>query len=89
MTTGPIHALLPINAGRKIVSRFGLIAGRTGGHVCISKDTIDYPNFATLFALWTTKFTQDMVCDAISFTTASIFLTQEASFTRLKIQKEW
>ena len=24
-----------------------------------------------------------MVCDAISFTTASIFMTQEASFTRL------
>ena len=82
MTMGPIPALLPINTRRKIVSDFGLVEGRTGGHVCISKDTIDYPSFATLFALWTTKFTQDMVCDAISFTTASIFLTQEASFTR-------
>ena len=83
MTMAPIPALLPINTKRKIVSHFGLVEGRTGGHVCTSKDTIDYPNFATLFALWTTKFTQDMVCDAISFTTASIFMTQEASFTRL------
>ena len=38
---------------KKIVSHFGLVEGRTGGHVCISKDTIDYPTFATLFALWT------------------------------------
>ena len=43
-------------------------------------ETFRHPHFARLFALWTTKFSQDWSCDIISYTTATILITQEAHF---------
>ena len=54
---------------------------RAGGHAVLSQETFRYPDFAKLLSRWATKFSQDWLCDTISFTTATRLQTQDACFT--------
>lgn len=81
LTYGTIPSLLPLKSQRRVESTFGIIHDRPGGHAILSEETLKNPDFAKLLSRWTTKFSQDWLCDTISFCTATIMQTQDACFT--------